>query len=121
MDIGPTVLELAGLTPSSSMEAQSLLPALAGDPWQGREAVFAEATYAGDGFQTMLRTREWKLVHFVDQPFGQLFELQNDPNEINNLWDNPAYAAIKQELLHQLLNWRIRSSCRTRQWANEYR
>jgi arylsulfatase A-like enzyme len=125
MDIGPTILELAGLTPPSSMEAQSLLPALAGDPWQGREAVFAE--HSRDGilqeteFMTMVRTREWKLVHFLDEPFGQLFDLKNDPNELHNLWDDPRYSAQKQQLLDRLREWHIRSAYQTRDWQKEFR
>lgn len=31
--------------------------------------------------------------------YGELFDLKNDPQEVNTLWDNPAYAALKQELL----------------------
>ena len=42
MDIGRTVLELAGVEPAESVQAQSLLPALRGEPWQGRDLVFAE-------------------------------------------------------------------------------
>ena len=59
MDIGPTVLELAGVEPAESMQAQSLLPALRGEPWQGRDLVFAEhptdGVYEGH-FMTMVRS-----------------------------------------------------------------
>lgn len=41
MDLGPTVLELAGIEPPGWMEAESLVPALRGDPWPGREFVFS--------------------------------------------------------------------------------
>jgi arylsulfatase A-like enzyme len=125
MDIGPTILELAGVTPAASMEAESLLPALTGEAWSGRDAVFAE--HSRDGIlqeidmMTMVRTREWKLVHFLGEPFGQLFDLVNDPNEIRNLWDDSAYASQKQELLNRLLEWRIRSGYQTRDWARDFR
>ena len=125
MDIGPAILELAGVEPPDGMEARSVLPALQGEPWSGREVVFAE--HSRDGilqeteFMTMVRTRDWKLVHFLDQPWGQLFDLQHDPDEVRNLWADPAHAAKKQELLDMLRDWRIRSQLETRNWGKEWR
>ena len=59
MDIGPTVLELAGVEAPADMQAQSLLPALRGDDWAGRELVFAEhppdGVYHGP-YMTMIRS-----------------------------------------------------------------
>ena len=118
MDIGPALLELAGVMPPEHMEAESLLPALKGDDWRPREMVFAE--HGRDGileeteFMTMARTDEWKLVYFLDEPFGQLFNLKSDPDETRNLWDDPNCQEAKRELLDALLNWRMRSSYRTR-------
>ena len=66
---------------------------------------------------TMARTSDWKLVHFVDESYGQLFDLVNDPGEIHNLWDHPAHVARKEELLQALLAWRIRSGLTTKDWA----
>jgi len=125
MDIGPAILELAGLPGPKSLEAESLLPALKGEAWSGRDYVFAE--HSRDGilqeteFMTMVRSREWKLVHFLDEPFGQLFDLVNDPEEVNNLWDDPAAADKKHELLAVLREWRIRSQYHTRDWGKEWR
>lgn len=125
MDIGPTILEMAGVTPPDSFEAESLLPALEGNEWEGREVVFAEHSRDGilreTDFMTMVRTREWKLVHFLDEPFGQLFDLVNDPDEANNLWDDPNHAEKKRELLDILREWTIRSHYRTRDWASNRR
>jgi arylsulfatase A-like enzyme len=118
MDMGPTILELAGAKAKWSMEAESLLPALRGESWEGRDYVFAEhgrdAILQKTEFETMLRSRDWKLVHFLDERFGQLFNLKEDPEENNNLWEDPRWAAKKQELFQVLLNWRIRSSWRLR-------
>ena len=80
MDIAPAILELAGAELTDTMEAESVLPALTDQPWSGRDYVFAE--HGQDGilqttdFMTMVRSSEWKLVHFLDQPFGQLFNLR---------------------------------------------
>ena len=125
MDIGPVILELAGVDIPESFEAESIMPALAGESWAGRDYVFAE--HCRDGilqeteFMTMVRSKGWKLVHFLDEPFGQLFDLADDPNELNNLWDEPAHADKKQELLDVLLEWRIRSQYHTRNWGEAWR
>jgi arylsulfatase len=125
MDLGPMILELAGLTPPSSLEAVSLLPALRAGAWPGRSHVFAEQARDGilqtTDFMTMVRSRGWKLVHFLDEPFGQLFDLTADANELHNLWNAPAAAEKKQELLAVLREWRIRSQYHTRDWPKEWR
>ena len=87
----------------ADLEARSLLPAIEGKSWEGREWLFAEQ--ARDGiltdaeFMTMVRSKAWKLVHFLDEPFGQLFDLVADPGEVHNLWDAPGAAQAKEELL----------------------
>jgi arylsulfatase len=142
MDVGPAILELAGVPVPPSMEARSLLPALRGEgahpehpsprvgrgdggEGKGRQYVFAE--HGRDGilreaaFMTMVRSREWKLVHFLDEPFGQLFDLVHDPGEVHNLWDDPAAAEARRHLLDVLREWRIRSAYHTREWAGGWR
>ena len=102
MDLGPTILELAGVKAAESMQAQSLLPALEGEQWRGRELVFAEhppdGVYHGP-YMTMVRSERYKLVHFLGQDYGQLFDLDDDPGEVRNRWDDAALAAVKRELL----------------------
>ena len=125
MDIGPTILQLAGLEPEETMEAESLLPAIEGEAWTPRDHVFAE--HGRDGilqeteFVTMVRSNDWKLVHFVDWPDGQLFDLRRDPEEVDNLWDDPQHAGKKDELLGVLRDWRISSGARTAKWAAPWR
>lgn len=125
MDLGPMILELADIEPPKSLEAVSLLPALRDHAWNGRPHAFAEQARDGilqtTDFMTMVRTRDWKLVHFLDEPFGQLFDLTADPDEVNNLWDTAAAAGKKQELLAVLREWRIRSQYHTRDWPKEWR
>ena len=120
-DLGPTILELAGVEVPETFEARSLLPALKGEDWQPREYAFAE--HPADGiltdveFMTMVRSEDWKLVHFLNETCGQLFDLKTDPDEINNLWDDPTHSAKKQELLDALRDWRISSDLHTAGWG----
>jgi arylsulfatase A-like enzyme len=118
IDIGATILQLAGLQIPANMEAESLVPALEGRNTEGHKCVFAEhsrdAILQETEFMTMVRAKDWKLVHFLDEPFGQLFDLKNDPKELNNLWDDPRYADRKEALMQIMLNWLIRSNYRSR-------
>lgn len=124
MDIGRTVLELADVKPAAEMQALSLLPALRGEEWRGRDTVFAEhppdGNYEGP-YQTMIRGERFKLVHFAGESYGQLFDLEADPAEIDNRWDDPALAAVKRELLEALLNWRLESTIQTRDLFQDHR
>lgn len=124
LDIGPTILELAGIEPPSKMEAESIVDALEEKPWNGREQVFCESArdvnFTTNDFQTMVRTRDWKLVHFLDSEDGQLFDLRSDPNEVHNLWNDPASQGKRRELLDTLLEWRIRSQYDHAGWESEY-
>jgi len=125
MDMGAAILEIAGVTVPSSFEAKSILPVLKGEEWFGRPYVFAEQVKDGiytDGpFMTMVRNHEWKLVHFLDADYGQLFNLQNDPEEMHNLWDVSDQIATKRELLDVLREWHIRSQVHTANWAEDWR
>jgi arylsulfatase A-like enzyme len=119
-DFGPTILELAGVEKPRWMEAQSLCGYLKGNETRPREYVFSE--HAGDWilhgtqFMTMIRGKRWKLVHFIDTEEGQLFDLDDDPREIRNLWGVPQCQDLKRRLLEEILAWRIRSALVTQGW-----
>jgi arylsulfatase len=115
MDLVPMLFELAGLEPPHAGAAVSALAVVRGES-PGRDVVFAE--HSADNilrevkFITMVRTRDWKLVHYLDQPWGELYDLQNDPDEVQNLWDDIACDHAREELLAVLRDWRVRDSLR---------
>ena len=127
MDLGPTVLELAGLTPPAWMEATSLLPALAGQAWQGREQVFAEHArdllLTGTELMTMVRDERWKYVEFVDSDQGQLFDLIGDPHEEESLWESqqPEAVAVRQRMAMVISRWRANSALTTAGMMRDHR
>jgi arylsulfatase A-like enzyme len=128
MDLGPTLMELADIPIPEPMAARSLLPLLESDAEAAsclRDVVFAEQAKDGilttSKFMTMVRTQDWKLVHFLDEPWGQLFDLTADPLEVNNLWDAPEHAEKKKELLSILREWRISDSYENSDLWEEYR
>ncbi len=124
-DVGPTILELAGMARPDYMQAHSMMKALRGENDSGREYVFAEqpsdSNLKGVKMMTMVRSSDWKLVHFAGEEYGQLFDLQNDPNEIDNLWDDASHVNVKRELLHVLHEWYVDTALSASMWSSTWR
>ena len=94
LDIAPTIADLAGISMGEIMpwtDGESLVPVINGTP---RTApVLME--YAAEGsYAPMIGIREgrWKYIHCPLDP-DQLFDLESDPTEMNNLAADPAHAA----------------------------
>ena len=110
-DIFPTLLELCGLEAPEGTQGRSLWPILTGavDAQQHRDFVRCEYYRTlldrGRGFEgsyaTMYRDRRYKLVRYHGHDLGELFDLQEDPGEFDNLWHDPAYAAVRLDLLQR--------------------
>jgi len=60
------------------------------------------------GQQRMVRKGDWKLL-FDMQGNGQLYNLVEDPVELYNLYFDPQYRDIKQELHEELMAWSLRA------------
>jgi arylsulfatase A-like enzyme len=105
LDIGPTILAAAGLAAPAWLEGQSLLDADA----PRRDAVFAE-----DNYLTMMRTGSWKYVHYAfDEGVGELYDLEADPHELDNLFARKEYEPALQQMRLDMLNWLARSTYQT--------
>ena len=52
-------------------------------------------------FATMIRDVRYKLVVYHGQGLGELFDLEADPDEFNNLWDDPALLETKVDLMQR--------------------
>ncbi len=122
IDLAPTFVEATGAPAAPEwLEGRSLQPWLHGEApaarGEWRDAVFSENSYAFrdpvrlplgrpvDGCQmTMVRTGRWKYVHFEGlRP--QLFDLEADPDELNDLGADPAHAAVREAMAARLFDW----------------
>ena len=109
VDIAPTLLELTGLPADKSMHGKSLIGQLTGKipASQHRDRVYATYTNTlsysekQPSYGTMIRTRQYKLSQYHGTGKGQLFDLEKDPGEFTNLWNDPKYQVIKTELMMQ--------------------
>jgi arylsulfatase A-like enzyme len=124
-DLGPTILEMAGASVPDDFEARSLRGALRNESWQARDYVFceqgADTNLTGTRMESMVRSERWKLVHFLGEDAGQLFDLESDPKELRNLWDDPDHAETKCKMREVLFNWRLESGYATRNWCMDSR
>jgi arylsulfatase A-like enzyme len=108
VDLAPTLLERAGLEPFHGVQGISFLSVLnGGEPH--RESLLIEHNdgAAKLGFEAAARVRalvtdRWRYTLYLDQPWGELYDLEQDPNETHNLWDSAAHRTIRAELAEQL-------------------
>ena len=70
---------------------------------------------------TMIRSEDYKLVHYLGDDCGQLFDLRNDPQELTNLWDDPEFGQERRELLGAIGDWLIGSSYQSSPRADAWR
>jgi arylsulfatase A-like enzyme len=97
-DVMPTTLELAGLPIPGTVESASRVPLVRGESTEGLDTVFA----AYMGVQRMVRDRRWKLIRYPQVGETQLFDLANDPWEVQNLAGEEAHAGTVERLSEHL-------------------
>ncbi|MCE5277621.1 MAG: sulfatase-like hydrolase/transferase [Planctomycetaceae bacterium] len=103
VDYSPTFLAAAGLDVPEAMTGVNQLPA-----WQGAGAVrtwsITENHHGRRHFhmRTYVEDR-YKITVYARGDEGELFDLQEDPAELNNLWSDPAAAPVKSQLLQRFL------------------
>ncbi len=112
LDFAQTFLEAAQIEVPDDMQGESLMPLLTGkDSLWTREAVYYHY-YEYPSVHMVKRhygmvTKEYKLVHFYyDVDEWELYDRQKDPNEMNNVYKNPDYALVVEELNQQLIDLR---------------
>ena len=109
LDLSATLLDLAGVEVPEYFQGASLRPILDGrDPGHAHRN-FVRSEYfdaldphftGGTGtYATMHRTRTHKLCLYHGKGVGELFDLENDPWEYDNLWDDPAHAEVRHRLV----------------------
>jgi uncharacterized sulfatase len=99
-DIAATSLGTAGLDIPPNMSANDL-----GGYWRNpsgntvREFAYLEASDLRG-----IRNDRWKMIHYRNRPYGELYDLEQDPWERMNLWDEAAMIGIKQQLYSLMTN-----------------
>jgi arylsulfatase A-like enzyme len=99
-DLMPTILDWAGEKIPAAVDGKSLVPVITGKSPRVREYLLG----AYKACQRMVRDERWKLLKYNAGGVKnvQLFDLQNDPDELNNLADDPKFARERERLEAQL-------------------
>ncbi len=101
LDVMPTLIKLAGGDVPDNLDGQSLISAMEGNA-ENRK-IYCEYTAEGSiAPMVMLREANFKL-NFCPVDEDQLFNLDNDPNEINNLVESPEFSDIYKKMRNSIL------------------
>ncbi len=103
-DISASVLAFSGIPIPSGWDSSSLLPLIRGEATEINP--FLVGYYLDES--RSVRNREWKLIDHVKTGVVQLFNLRDDPLEMNNLAADPKHARKVDELRAQLQEWASR-------------
>ena len=101
LDLYPTVSELAGLKYSKNIQGKSIAKTLENPDVEVRDMAFS-VSQGGKSF--LVRTKKWAYIQY-DEDAGsgmELFDMEYDPKQYNNLADNPQYADVRKEMQSRL-------------------
>lgn len=107
VDIAPTILDLAGIPVPEETDGRSLNRLLEGKKTDWRKDFLYEYyEYPGAHAGRMnrgVRTERWKYIHYFEEPQEfELYDMQKDPQEMNNLIHNPDYQTVIEMLRKRL-------------------
>lgn len=110
-DFHPTILEWAGLTAAGGVQGESLVPILDGnDPDGWRTEFFYERHSFPDRIPRSegIRTEQHKYLRYIDSDpfFEELYDLNADPTEGNNLADKPEYSGLLDKMRIKWEQWK---------------
>jgi arylsulfatase A-like enzyme len=117
IDNAPTILDMAGVKIPADMQGRSLLPIFKGQvPHNWPKSMYYHYYEFGPPHWPMpcygIRTEKYKLIYYYTINQWELFDLQKDPDEMDNLFlkggmeIKPGYKEVFKELLPELIRFR---------------
>ncbi|HWB53244.1 MAG TPA: sulfatase-like hydrolase/transferase, partial [Tepidisphaeraceae bacterium] len=108
VDLAPTFLTAAELPVPGPMTGLNQLPS-----WQGGQPVRTYSVTENHHGNRIYHMRSYvnqryKITVYRDGPYGELFDLQQDPQEVRNLWNDPSAQSLKCELLLEFMQATLR-------------
>ena len=104
LDIYPTLVDCSGNHIPEELDGQSLLPFLKNATFNWNKPAISQVHYSTDAQGYSIRTKQWRFTEWNGGEAGiELYDHENDPDEIVNLANNPEYQDIIKELNAKLL------------------
>ena len=111
IDVAPTLLDAAGIEKPQEMQGESLSDVLSGNGSPGRIkshviSEYWDAIVSPDGHQdhshaSMYFDGRYKHIVYHGHGLGELYDLEEDPDEIDDLWDRDSHRKIRARLMHE--------------------
>ncbi len=113
LDFAPTFLDYAGVDISKDIQGESFRNIVNGKTNKWRDAIYySYYEFPGEHHVKRhygIRTNRYKLIHFYyDMDEWELFDLEKDPSEMNNVYQDPSYNSVKKEMHKKLTEIRIK-------------
>jgi arylsulfatase A-like enzyme len=107
LDFAPTFLDIAGIDIPPEMQGESLVPLLSGqEPQNWRKSIYYHYyEYPGPHMVQKhygVRTERYKLINYYELDEWELFDLENDQLEVNNVFGKPGYENIQEDMKIEL-------------------
>lgn len=100
VDLAPTFLSFAGIPIPPIMSGENQKDVWLGCQENARDHILCEFRHEPTTIHQKTYVDErYKITIYYRQTYGEMFDLQEDPKELNNLWDHPDYQDLKNELL----------------------
>lgn len=100
VDLAPTFLSFAGINIPNEMTGVDQSAVWQGSKDSARNHIICENHHEPTTIhQKTYVDKRYKITVYLNQTYGELFDLQNDPGEINNLWNDEKYQQLKTDLL----------------------
>ena len=100
IDWNPTLYDYLDIKPDFGMPGKSVMPMV-----ENNEAVRDHVLCGCQGL--MIRNEKYKLWHNPGTQDGEMYDLENDPDEMNNLYNEESFSDLKSKLLKDMLEARM--------------
>lgn len=104
VDLYPTLCELSNIAVPSCVEGKSAVSIIEKGE-RGKDQVVCEWDFPFyEKRVNAIRTHDFRLVYYGNEEGGELYDLQKDPDELYNLYDQPEYVEIQLRLMQRIMD-----------------
>lgn len=115
IDLAPTILEIAGIEKPQYMQGESMVKLFDEKPDNYWRDSFMFEYYVDDAYpyagpnMLAIKSEKYKLIDtFLENDIDELYDMENDPGEMNNLINNPDYDDIEQKMRNDLEELKVK-------------